>query len=200
MNPPRTALILLVFAAGCATVVEPVGSPDIDAAAPQPGDAGPFSEAAGCQEGPLAQFGQYLGQWQIEDSQLASDGSGWSEGPGAQWNFECLGNGTAIQDFWIPNGGPVGTNLRTYNPDSGNWDIAWAIKGQPGFSHITARQQDNGDIVMSYVAPIPDPPRRITFFPASDIHWNWKLEFSFDDGESWTEVYRIHATRITPPN
>ena len=158
--------------------------------------SGVFASDAGCMEGPLAQFGQYIGKWQIEDSSLARDGSGWSDGPGARWDFVCLGDGTAVQDFWMPVGGPVGTNLRTYNPETESWDVIWAIKGQPGYSRITARRHDNGDIVMEYIEPLPDPPRKIAFFPANESGWNWKMEFSFDGGENWTEGYRIQASRI----
>lgn len=157
----------------------------------------PVGTQEACMEGPLAQFGQYIGDWDIEDEQLAQDGSGWQKGAGAIWNFVCIGEGTAIQDFWIPNDGPVGTNLRTYNRDTGSWDIAWTIKGMPGpgFAHITAKAQDDGSIVMKYVAPIPKPMRRITFFPATAEAWKWQLEVSSDDGETWTEVYRISANR-----
>lgn len=155
----------------------------------------PMGETAGCMEGPMAQFGRYIGDWDIADSTLAKDGSGWSDGAGARWDFVCIGDGAAIQDFWIPNGGPVGTNLRTYNPETESWDIAWAVKVQPGFAHITATQNDAGNIVMRYKSPVQDPPRRITFYPPDENGWNWTLEFSFDKGESWTEVYRIRATR-----
>lgn len=155
----------------------------------------PVANPGGCQEGPLSEFGQYIGDWDIADSSLSQDGKEWSDGAGARWTFVCIGNGTAIQDFWLPSGGEVGTNLRTWNPGLGLWDIAWAIKGQPGFAHIQAKKDEQGNIVMHYKSPLPDPPRRITFFPADADGWNWKLEFSFDDGSNWTEVYRIRATR-----
>ena len=158
-------------------------------------DSIPVGEKSACMEGPLAQFGQYVGDWDIEDSQLSQDGSGWAPGAGAKWNFVCLGDGTAIQDFWMPNDGPVGTNLRTWNPDTESWDIAWAIKGLAGFAHIQAEMDADGNIVMRYKSPIPDPLRRITFFPADMDGWNWKLELSSDNGENWTEVYRIKASR-----
>ncbi len=158
-------------------------------------DSIPIGEENACMEGPLAQFGQYIGDWDIEDSQLSQDGSGWTAGAGAKWNFVCLGSGTAIQDFWMPNDGPVGTNLRTWNPTTESWDIAWAIKGLPGFAHIQAEIDDDGNIVMRYKSPIPDPLRRITFLPADMDGWNWKLELSSDNGENWTEVYRIKASR-----
>ena len=156
----------------------------------------PISKTAGCLEGPMAQFGQYLGSWDIADTQLANDGSGWAPGPGARWDFVCIGDGAAVQDFWIPNGGNVGTNLRTYHPETQSWDIAWAIKPAPGFTHITAAlDPDTGNIVMHYKSPLPTPPRRITFFPADADGWKWHLEMSFDDEKTWTQVYRINATR-----
>ena len=154
----------------------------------------PF-DGDGCMDGPLAQFGRYIGDWKIEDSQLAQDGSGWIAGAGARWIFTCLGNGTAIQDFWLPPDGNVGTNLRTWHPETGKWDIAWAINSQPGFAHIEARLDDSGNIVMHYVAPLPTPLRRITFYAPDETGWDWQLEFSSDGGETWLAVYRIRATR-----
>ena len=142
----------------------------------------------------MAQFGRYVGDWKIDDEALAQDGSGWAPGKGARWVFECIGDGTAVQDFWWPNGGGYGTNLRTYNPDTGAWEIVWATKSPKGLMHISAKQDDNGNIVMDVLKPVPDPPRRITFFPPTDDGWNWVMEMSFDGGETWTEVYRIKAT------
>lgn len=153
----------------------------------------PFSGSAACNQGPLAQFGRYIGDWTIEDERLSKDGTRWLPGDGARWIFVCLGNGTAIQDFWLPADGKVGTNLRTWNADTESWDIAWAVDTLPGFAHIQAREDADGNIVMHYKAPLPDPPRRITFYAPDDEGWNWKLEFKLD-GENWTEVYRIRAT------
>ncbi len=158
----------------------------------------PFNSQGGCNEGPLAQFGQYIGDWKIEDSSLSRETGEWEPGQGDRWIFTCLGDGTAIQDFWMPSGGQVGTNLRTYHSETESWDIAWAIKGTPGFAHITAKQNSAGEIVMMYKSPLPDPPRRITFYPADGDGWNWKLEMSFDGGENWIEVYHIVATRYVP--
>ena len=158
----------------------------------------PADNVAACMEGPLEQFGRYIGNWRIEDSTLGQDGKTWTAGEGAQWNFACLGNGTAIQDFWMPSDGSVGTNLRTWNSKEELWDIAWAINSTPGFAHIQAWEDDEGNIVMRYKSPLAGPKRRITFFPPDENSWNWKLEFSNDEGESWFEVYRIKATRSDP--
>jgi len=154
----------------------------------------PIHNEDACMGGPLAQFGRYIGNWDIADSQLSQDGTEWSDGEGAQWNFVCIGNGTAVQDFWMPANGAVGTNLRIYNDVTGNWDIAWAINGLPGFAYIQAREDKDGNIVMHYKTPIPNPLRRITFFPPDDAGWNWTMELSTDDGETWFPAYRIRAT------
>ena len=154
----------------------------------------PVNNAEACMQGPLSQFGQYLGNWDIHDFELGDDGKTWSDGAGAKWNFVCIGDGTAIQDFWIPADGSVGTNLRTYNAKTESWDIAWAIKPLPGFAHIQAEKSEQGNIVMHYKSPVPDPLRRITFYPADVTGWDWKLEISSDGGENWLEVYRIRAT------
>ena len=108
-------------------------------------------------QGPLTDFGRYIGDWKITDSQLSQDGTEWVAGAGARWVFACVGNGTAIQDFWLPHDGNVGTNLRTYNSATDKWDIAWAINTTPGFSHIEARRDEDGNIVMHYVSPKPTP-------------------------------------------
>ena len=157
----------------------------------------PFTDKESCMQGPMEQFGRYIGDWNIEDSQLARDGSGWSDGKGARWIFSCFGDGVAVQDFWLPAGGSTGTNLRTYHPETGTWEIAWTATNVPGFAHIRARQDDDGNIVMNYVAPVPTPLRRITFMPPDENGWKWKLEWSTDDGETWFDVYRMTATPFT---
>ena len=147
-----------------------------------------------CMEGLMAQFGRYVGDWNIEDESLAQDGSGWGPGQGARWIFECIGDGTAVQDFWMPNNGGYGTNLRTYNPDTAKWEIVWTARALNGLTHISAEQDDAGNIVMDILKPVQDPPRRITFLPPHENGWDWVMEYSFEDGETWTAVYKIKAT------
>jgi len=155
----------------------------------------PIDENTGCMQGPLAEFGRFVGNWNIETSSYSKEDNDWKPGASARWNFVCLGNGIAIQDFWLPADGSVGTNLRTYNSDTESWDIAWTVTGMKGFAHIQAKRDSNDNIVMHYKSPVPDPLQRITFFPPDANGWNWKLEISQDSGESWIEVYRIKASK-----
>ena len=152
------------------------------------------ASANACLEGAMAQFGRYVGDWKIDDQTMAQDGSGWGPGKGARWRFDCIGDGVAVQDFWFPNGGGYGTNLRTYNPDTESWEIVWAAAKQNGLMHITAKENAEGAVVMNVVAPEQPQPRRITFFPPDDSGWDWIMEWSFDGGETWVPVYRIRAT------
>ena len=153
-----------------------------------------FADKSACMEGPMAQFGRYIGDWKIEDESMAQDGSGWGPGNGARWIFSCVSNGIAVQDYWMPNGGGFGTNLRTYNPDTESWEIVWTAVKLNGLMQISAKQNDEGNIVMDILKPVQDPPRRITFFEPDENGWDWMLQMSFDAGESWTDVYRIRAT------
>lgn len=43
-----------------------------------------FGDKSACMEGPVAQFGRYIGDWKIEDESRAKDGSGWGPGTGAR--------------------------------------------------------------------------------------------------------------------
>jgi len=153
-----------------------------------------FGDREGCMQGPMAQFGRYIGDWKIEDEQLQQDGSTWQTAPGARWIFECVGDGVAIQDYWMPNNGGFGTNLRTYNADSGRWEIVWAARRLQGLMHIAATQDEGGNIVMDILVPEPPQPRRIIFHAPRPDGWDWVQQWSFDGGNTWTDVYRIKAT------
>ena len=157
-------------------------------------NAGPDHGENACMTGPISQFGRYVGDWKITDEQLERDGSKWTPGNGARWVFKCIGDGTAIQDFWHPNSGGYGTNLRTYNPDTGGWEIVWAASGQKGLMYISAMQNEDGAIVMDVLKPKQEPPRRIIFYPPTSKGWNWAMQWSLDGGASWIDVYRITAT------
>lgn len=153
-----------------------------------------FDKCAGCNDGPKAQFGRYVGDWKIDDWTLEQDGSSWTAGEGARWKFVCVGDGIAIQDYWMKGGEVIGTNLRVYNAETESWDIDWISKKEGILKRIRAEQQEDGRIIMRYVTPETGPLRRITFFPPDNTGWDWQLEMSFDQGDSWRKVYRMRAS------
>jgi hypothetical protein len=108
-----------------------------------------------------------------------------------------------LRTFSMMAGSVISAMTRNVPPHSGqtgnetdSWEIVWAIQGVPGYVQIVASQNDTGEIVMKYRSPEQNPPRRITFYPADEAGWTWKLEFSFGGGDTRNEVYRIKATRL----
>lgn len=153
-----------------------------------------MGEDTGCKIGDMAHFGRYIGDWKIQDWQLQKDGS-WVEQKGARWIFKCVGNGVAVQDYWLPSGGGVGTNLRIYDPKEKLWKIVWTATGAPGETRISAKKDVQTDAVIMHVTPVPGKPRRrITFFPPTSDGWDWAMDFSKDEGQTWRTVYKIKAT------
>lgn len=90
--------------------------------------------------------------------------------------------------------GVAGVQAKGLAGFSSAWEIVWAAQTLNGLMHISAQQDENGHIVMDVLKPAPPQPRRITFFPPTESGWDWAMEWSFDAGETWTEVYRITAT------
>lgn len=152
----------------------------------------------------LAHFAKLIGDWSTTEEGLAPDGSSWAPSKGADWNFRWSFDGWGIADDYTspPMSESVedeskrqrGTNLRIYNPTSGQWVMTWLTPGSATPQNFTATSTD-GKIVMSNDALNPQGHwGRITFFEMTGDTFDWKLEWS-KDKESWFEVYRIHGER-----
>ncbi|MEO0500731.1 MAG: hypothetical protein AAF205_09270 [Pseudomonadota bacterium] len=153
------------------------------------------AQSSACREGPMAAFGRYLGSYDFQDAQIAADGS-WTEGKGGQWDFFCLGEGIAVQDFWQPNAGGYGATMRMYNAETDAWDIVFTGEGSQAMSHLSGTLQDDGTLVMYYITPtLEGIERRITFSPPTEAGFDWMLSISRDGRKSWVDVYRMTATR-----
>ncbi len=147
-----------------------------------------------------SQFGRLVGRWKIQDYGLNAEGE-WQQGNGADWNFYWILAGNAIQDDWIApgmdkpapeNGRQYGTNIRIYNPQLKQWEMAWASNTGAKIDTFTASLEDQ-NMVMRGLFNGTDS--KITFFEISDNHFSWKLEQQ-NTAEAWVEVYRIEAERF----
>jgi len=185
--------VSLLVVVGC---TQPQASPPTPAApaAFNPGTLNPNAPPE------TAQFGQLVGQWTIRDENRQPDGS-WVEGAGAEWNWYYVLDGYAVQDDWIapipnaPDGGPsmqYGTNLRIYNPQAQQWEMAWTSSTGPSIATFTATQEGDSLVMLGIFAA--GRPNRITFFDITENTFEWKLEIQ-QQNESWQEMYRIHGTR-----
>lgn len=189
------ALVLLLVA--CASAPPATPQPDEFSLTPNPEAPDAVRE----------EYGQFVGSWSCQGYNRQQDGS-WQAGPGrATWNWYYVMDGFAVQDVWIPSaaspGGAVGINLRTYDAESGEWQMVWATGRQPDFDTFFARMQD-GEIIMRGEIPARGQRRahlsKITFHQIERDSFKWKYEFSPPgDGANWTEASRLECERNQAP-
>jgi len=143
-------------------------------------------------------MGQLAGSWDAEQTIIGKDGTWNGRKSKAIWRWYYILDGHAIQDDWISIDSlnrkkAVGTNIRIYNPDDKLWYMAWIDKTHRRLATFTATNE-SGNIVMDGTN---SNGRHIhnTFYNIKQDTFDWKQEWTFDEGKSWVEVARIHCTR-----
>ncbi|WP_395375637.1 hypothetical protein [Marinicella sp. W31] len=140
-----------------------------------------------------------IGEWNIKDWSLDKQGQ-WQEGQGADWNWYKILDGQAIQDDWIapslshtiePGQRQFGTNIRIYNPQKKQWEMAWMSSNGKKLDTFSAQEYTDKVVMTGYYAGTDS---RITFFNIGTDAFDWKLELQQKD-KSWLEAYRIKGTR-----
>ena len=143
-------------------------------------------------------FNELIGTWTATQSIRNQDGS-WSEKPEKYiWNFYSILDGEAIQDDWIVNDSTgqkytSGTNIRIFNSKENQWHMAWIDKTNRRTAIFTAKNE-NGQVVMNGTNATGRHVRN-TFFNITKQNFDWKQEWTFDDGNTWVEVVRIKCNR-----
>jgi hypothetical protein len=154
----------------------------------------------------LMHWGKMIGQWRTSEEGLKPDGSGWQPSKGADWNFYWALDGWSIRDEYFspplseavdaPENRQMGTNIRVYNKDKKQWQMAWVTKQARTVDVYTAVSTER-NIVMLSDGKLPSGKHsRITFFEITNDSFEWKLEWSDDGQTNWLEVYRIHGKKI----
>jgi hypothetical protein len=144
-------------------------------------------------------LGQLVGTWDIDQSIINSDGTWGDRKVKAKWKWYYILDGHAIQDDWITfdslNDEVVtGTNIRIYNSEEKQWYMAWIDKANRRLATFTA-VNDNGKVIMDGTNA---KGRHIknTFFNISKNEFDWKQEWTLDEGKTWIVVTKIHGVRI----
>lgn len=142
-------------------------------------------------------LGQLAGTWNATQSILNRDGS-WGDEKHAIWKWYYILDGHAIQDDWITidslnNQSIAGTNIRIYNPEEKEWHMAWIDKTNRRLAAFTAINE-NGTIIMEGTNAKGRQIKNI-FFNITDNEFDWKQEWTFDEGATWVEVVKIHCKR-----
>jgi hypothetical protein len=143
-------------------------------------------------------LGQLAGTWDAEQSIINSDGTWNEEKKHSVWKWYYILDGHAIQDDWIMvdslnNQTIVGTNIRIYNTEENEWHMAWIDKTNRRLAAFTA-VNDNGNIIMDGTNAKGRQVRN-TFFNITENEFDWKQEWTFDDGNTWIVVTKIHCRR-----
>ena len=156
----------------------------------------------------VQEFGRLVGHWTCTSENRQADGT-WQASPGkATWSWYYVLEGFAIQDVWRPDReqnptAAMGTNLRTYDPESGFWDVVWTTQQATRFERYRASAR-GGDVHMFAERPasktFPSHLMHITFHNISDDHFDWKYEASgLTDGQNWQEQSRLSCDRGASP-
>lgn len=151
-----------------------------------------------------AQFAFLVGEWDCKTRFLGQDGQTYNEGS-ATWIGSYVIDGWAIQDFWIGHGpdGPGGvdfhgTNIRSFNPQTGKWDNRWLSAGNNQWKYYESEQQGDSMVMTGGEGSGPrgDFIDRNSFYEIGEDSWRWRKDRSWDGGETWFEgIGYIEATR-----
>lgn len=138
-----------------------------------------------------AQFAFLVGEWSCTTRNLAPGGK-LRPGPDATWTGYYILDGWAIQDDWVStgrDGKPFhGTNIRSFNPETGRWDNRWLPSGTLRWKHYEAEKVGE-TMVMTGGEGVDGKGRvyvdRNTFYGITDEAWRWRKDRSFDGKKSW---------------
>lgn len=152
----------------------------------------------------VKQFGRLVGSWRCTGENLQQDGT-WKKTPGVStWDWYYVLDGYAVQDVWRPDteANPQavqGTNLRTFDPESGTWEVVWTTQNVPKIDFYRAGYRDDEMHIYAERAAtqaFPGHLMHITFHNVSEDHFDWRYESSgLTDGQNWREVARISCDR-----
>jgi len=139
------------------------------------------------------------GQWKVNDWQIKNDGT-WQALNGAQWTFTPIQKGNGLKDEWVsyssdkvsPSG--YGNGLRSFNPVNKVWQAAWLSSRSGEMEHYVGEEK-NGEVVFTSKQAINGRLSRNVFSQVTPQTFNWRIEWSRDDGANWLTVYRVEASR-----
>lgn len=143
-------------------------------------------------------LGKLIGTWDVEQWFMTTDGT-WSDTRRyAKWKWYYILDGQAIQNDWIiidslNNEHTTGTNIRIYNPGEKQWYMAWIDKNYRRLAPFTA-VNDSGKVIMDGTNARGRHIKNI-FYNITDNEFDWRQEWTFDEGKTWTVVTKIHGRR-----
>lgn len=170
----------------------------------QPGDAG-GAESTAFDPGTMnpqappetMQFGRFAGEWDATQVRRNPDGTWSDEKIHALWRWQFILDGNAIQDDWIKleegDRAVVGTNIRIFNPEEEQWQMAWIDTTNRRLATFTAVSE--GDTMVMTGHNAQGRMVRNTFSNITGSSFDWTHQWTADSGTTWFAVSKIHCER-----
>ena len=150
----------------------------------------------------LMLFGQFVGAWDVDVTNIASDGT--KEEFKGEWHFGWVLAGRAVMDVWITprrllrrQGDPYeyGATLRFFDPTIQAWRSTWIGPVRHLVQPFIARQVDDEIILEGSFAP--GNQTRWIFSHITPTSFDWRNLESSDDGATWRCVQKMAAQRAS---
>ena len=141
-----------------------------------------------------------VGKWIVKDWQLQKNGH-WQKQAGATWSFYAIQGNTAIRDEWQSNikgeeqVTGYGSQLRVFEPLSKKWSAAWLSSRTRALELFTGYETET-EVYFVTLANEKGRSTRVIFNNIQENSFHWQMQWSANEGESWTTVYKLQATRI----
>lgn len=146
------------------------------------------------------QFGQLVGTWSCSSEQRQPDGSFAAVGGQSRWTFFYTLGRQAIGDLFEPpggSGGPVGINLRVFDPERKLWVLAWTTPKLANYQHFEARAEGETLVMRGEIeanGPFPKHAAKITFFDMGPDRFEWRYDAAAPGSDGpWQEQSRLHC-------
>ena len=145
----------------------------------------------------------FIGTWKLQTIDIQPDGS-FVKGQAIS-EVKYILDGYAIQDdfMMLNREGEVvfrGTSIRSYNQQSGKYQIAWIMPGHRGFTDIEA-EWNGGKLISTgkgYDA-FGDFLERFEYYDITDKSYSFRMDRSYDGGKTWIKDYsQMTATKVKP--
>jgi hypothetical protein len=141
----------------------------------------------------LSLYGWLLGNWQMETTIFAADGTK-QRGHGEIY-FAWALQGRALQDVWILPGVFYGTTLRIYDPGIDAWHIIWSDPLRQFYTRQIGRAR--GPDIVQEGTDATGTPTRWTFTDITPNSFRWLGERSEDGGKTYWLQAEFLASRVS---
>jgi hypothetical protein len=165
---------------------------------------GPAPDAVAAKQ--LALYGQFVGDWLFENEYYREGGE--VERSSGEWHFAWALEGRAIVDLWTYPGraqraatgeaaGGLGLTVRTFDPKTSAWNIAWSAANWRFLLLVGRRIGD--EIIQS--GEEGGESLRWVFSEIGSESFLWRAEASRDQGRNWrlTQIMRVRRAKEPEP-